>query len=118
MDDGRSRPLDLPLSNRLIGHAAAVMFFICGVVSMLSAMVPMAPGANENGVLTVGLVPAMVGVLVWFLYSHFLIATFAWIGVGPPHGAATRFGSRLAAACLIPLWASDHQRLPTVSWVG
>ena len=79
MDDGRSRPLDLPLSNRLIGRAAAVMFFICGVVSIRSVPV--------------------------------------WIEVWHPCGATTRIASRLAAVYLIPLWASDHQRLPTVSWV-
>jgi hypothetical protein len=118
MDNGRSRPVDLPLSNRLIGRAAAVMFFICGVVSMLSAVIPMSPGVNENGVAAVGLVPAMVGILVWFLYSHFLIATFTWIGVGPLRGVATRIASLLAACLLIPLRASGHHALPTVSWVG
>jgi diguanylate cyclase (GGDEF)-like protein/PAS domain S-box-containing protein len=66
--DGRAADeLDLCLTNRLVGRAAALMLAAGGLLSLVNAVRPDAPDEEALGVLLVGLASATAGLVLWRL---------------------------------------------------
>ena len=56
------------LSPRIVGRISATLFLLCGgLVALLAPLVPFHQGASRLGILTVGLVAAACGPVIWFL---------------------------------------------------